>query len=304
MPGSDGPSDPGGVSLPPVTTLLAQLSDVHVVCEGHDDGGPTGGAESLAAAVAEIIGMSSPPDAVLLTGDLTDHGSVAEYERLRSLLAPLPMPVVLVAGNHDRPEHLWQVFGRPPGAVEVGGRLHQARTVGEVRVIGLDSSMPQCEEGEVTDLDTAWLDEALSASEAPTTVMVHHPPFRTGIWWMDAIGLRGGPLLEDVVRRHPQVGRVLSGHVHRLISTQWGPTGLYVAPSQVRQTMLDLAPFHAPTVTAEAPQIVLHQWTGDSWLTHTRDCVLPATVSLREAVPGWPEFEDRLRDAFERGAPL
>jgi 3',5'-cyclic AMP phosphodiesterase CpdA len=285
-------------------TILAQLSDMHVVREPSIDGGPTGGAENLAVAVDAIQRMSTPPDAVVLTGDLTDHGTVEEYELLRSVLAPLTMPVMVIPGNHDVPQHLWEVLGWPRGAAEVGGRVHHVREVGDVRVVGLDSSRPDRTDGEVTEDDAAWLDRVLAGSSAPTAVLVHHPPFRTGIWWMDAIGLTGAGLLEQVVRRHPHVGRVLSGHVHRLISTQWGPTGLYVAPSQVRQTMLDLEPFHAPTVTAEAPQVVLHVWTGTGWVTHTRDCLLPDRVNLREAVPGWHEFEDRLRDAFDRGAPL
>lgn len=285
-------------------TILAQLSDMHVVCEPSADGGPTGGVESLAVAVAAIRQMSTPPSAVLLTGDLTDHGTVEEYELLRSVLAPLSMPVVAIPGNHDVPERLWKVLGPPEGAAEVAGRVHSVHELGGVRVVGLDSCRPDRTDGELTDDDAAWLDRVLAQSTMPTAVLVHHPPFRTGIWWMDAIGLTGAGRLEEVVRSHPHVGRVLSGHVHRLISTQWGPTGVYVAPSQVRQTMLDLTPFHAPSVTAEAPQLMLHVWTGGSWVTHTRDCSLADTLNLREAVPGWLEFENGLREAFDRGAPL
>jgi len=38
---------------------------------------------------------------VLATGDLTDSGRAEEYAHLRELLAPLPMTVYFIPGNHD-----------------------------------------------------------------------------------------------------------------------------------------------------------------------------------------------------------
>ena len=56
------------------------------------------------------------PDAVLVSGDLAEHGTAAEYERVRELLAPLPMPVHVLPGNHDDRDVMranWAVR-RPP----------------------------------------------------------------------------------------------------------------------------------------------------------------------------------------------
>jgi hypothetical protein len=54
---------------------------------------------------------------------------------------------------------------------------------------------------------------------------MHHPPFRTMIGHMDEIGLRDPDgALAAVVARHPQVRRVICGHLHRLIQAPWANT--------------------------------------------------------------------------------
>ena len=77
--------------------ILAQLSDPHVLVGP----GGRGSAASLAAGVAAVLALRPRPDAVLVSGDLADTASAAEYERVRELLAPLPMPVHVLPGNHD-----------------------------------------------------------------------------------------------------------------------------------------------------------------------------------------------------------
>ena len=96
-----------------------------------------------------------------------------------------------------------------------------------------------------------WLDATLSAApHAPTLVMMHHPPFDTGIWWMDRSDIRGADDFERVVRRHPQVRRVIAGHIHRSIQIARGETVVSVAPSTAHQVGLELTPEAAPILNA------------------------------------------------------
>ena len=48
-----------------------------------------------------------------------------------------------------------------------------------------------------TDSDGVWLDTELSTlPDAPTVLAIHQPPFETGIWWMDCVGLKGSETFE------------------------------------------------------------------------------------------------------------
>src|SRR6188472_299644 len=88
---------------------LAQLSDPHI-------GAEWGGGDPVArleAAVESIRSMRPEPDALLVSGDLTDNAEDAEYERVRELLAPLEAPVYVLPGNHDDRAALHRHFGVP-----------------------------------------------------------------------------------------------------------------------------------------------------------------------------------------------
>jgi len=250
-----------------MVTLIAQLSDVHV-------GGPhAGSGERLSAAVDEINRMTRQPDLVLLTGDVTHNASASEWAECKDRLKPLVAPWAAIPGNHDR------------GIAELAG--HRTLDVGPLRLVLLDTSSD-----EFTTEDAAWLDQTLAAeADAPTVVAVHQPPFETGIWWMDCIGLRGAERFEAVVRRHGQVLKVLSGHVHRAIQTNWGACSLWVCPSTSVAIAIDLDPAHAPAQSAEPAMFGLHAYTGSGFVSH----LVPIGEQARRTPIDDPEFVDWVR---------
>ena len=71
------------------------------------------------------IRLEPPPDVIVITGDLVDKGDPAEYDHLRSLLAPLAMPYFVIPGNHDAREELRAAFIRD-GYLPRGGFLQYA----------------------------------------------------------------------------------------------------------------------------------------------------------------------------------
>jgi 3',5'-cyclic AMP phosphodiesterase CpdA len=90
--------------------IVIQLSDPHIVAPGELLYGRVDTAEFLARSVAEINRLDPLPDVAVVTGDLVDHGDPAEYEHLRTLMAPLAMPVFVIPGNHDAREPLRAAF--------------------------------------------------------------------------------------------------------------------------------------------------------------------------------------------------
>ena len=60
---------------------------------------------------------------------------------------------------------------------------------------------------------------------------MHHPPFVVGLPAMDAMGLDGKEAFADVIRGHPQVERIVCGHVHRAITRRFAGTVASSCPS-------------------------------------------------------------------------
>jgi 3',5'-cyclic-AMP phosphodiesterase len=251
--------------------LLAQVTDMHVKAGGKASYRVVDTEGSLARCVGHLMSMPQRPDAVILTGDLTDFGRVDEYANLRRLLAPLPMPVFLMAGNHDAPDQLCAAFPEHSYLRQHRGTLDYVIDDYPLRIVALDSTVPHESGGMLRDAQLAWLDATLArAPEKPTIVAVHHPPFWTGIGHMDAMALANPHALEAVIARHPQVERVIAGHLHRAIVTRFGGTIASTCPSPAHQVALDLADDAPSRFVLEPPAFQLHLWTeGRSLLTHT-----------------------------------
>lgn len=259
----------------PGRRLVAQLSDPHIVEPGRlgPDGVDT--AAGLAAAVTTLRTLDPAPELLLCTGDLVNDGRDAQYAHLRELLAPVPCPVRLLCGNHDDPDGLRRAF---PDHLELGTDGPCDYVVDELdplRIVALDTRVPGQPSGQLTGGQLRWLDDALTRDgDRPTIVALHHPPFPTGIGHMDAMGLDPGAAdgLAAIVRRHPQVELVVSGHLHRSITRRFAGTVASTVPSTGQAIALDLAPgIVTGGWSEEPPAIALHLWrAGAGVVTHLR----------------------------------
>ena len=243
--------------------LLAQVSDPHVVEAGQSLFGRIDTEAFLVAAIATIESLDPRPDLVLFTGDLVNEGRVEQYRNLRRLLASLSVPVRLMCGNHDDPDHLREVF---PDHAYLGtsGSTDFVVDLPPLRVVALDTHVAGIPGGDLTAGQLAWLDDRLGeATDQPCVVALHHPPFATGIGHMDEMGLAPAAIagLAEVVARHPDVERVVCGHLHRSITRRFAGTVAMTVPSCAHAVALDLRE-GTPTGASdfEPPAIALHQW--------------------------------------------
>mgnify|MGYP003343401379 CR=1 FL=1 len=174
---------------------------------------------------------------IIATGDLTDCGLPEEYKALRDILSPLSMPVYLVPGNHDRRAEMRAEFSRDGYLTGNDGFLHYVVEGHPLRLIGLDTVVPGAGHGEMDAARLSWLERRLGEKpDAPTMIFMPPPPFRTGLIDMDNINCRGGEAMAAVVKRFPNVQRVVCGHHHRPVTTRWAGTIGSVSPSTALMT--------------------------------------------------------------------
>ncbi len=241
---------------------IAQVTDLHVVAKGRLCYRKVPTNEQLAQAIAHINNLQPLPDVVIASGDLTDHGRPEEYEQLREILARLKPPVFVIPGNHDRRDILMEAFADlsympRPGSAFVNYAIDDY----PIRLVALDTSVAGHHHGEMCEERLRWLDSALGERpDSPTLIFMHHPPFRTGVQWMDASGLHGSRRMESIVSRHPQVVRVACGHIHRAIHLGWAGTIASTSPSTCHQVALDLNGGDGFEFIMEPRAIQLHVW--------------------------------------------
>lgn len=228
-------------------TLIAHVSDTHL------DGTPRT-AERVARVVEHLAGLHRPVDAVLLTGDLADHGLPEEYAGLR-VFERLGVPLLHLPGNHDRREAF----------VAAGlGPLNRAERVGDALFALLDSTIPERDDGLIEDAALEWLDGALAGGE-PAFVCFHHPPVEIGHEMADTIRQFGEERLAAVLRRHPNVVAVLCGHYHAASVSTFAGVPVHVAPAVVSRLYL---PWERPMdVDLDGPPAILYHSFVEGRLT-------------------------------------
>jgi len=263
--------------------LIAQITDCHIVEAGELLNDRVDTATMLSEAVAHINHMAPRPDVVVATGDLVNTGTPAEYAVLAPIVSKLDVPLLVIPGNHDDRTLLRDTFNSQLPAGGPTDRIDYVVDTWPLRLVGLDTTIPGDNSGLFSADQMMWLDEALGAKpDRPTLIFQHHPPFVTGIAWMDAVGLAGRELEAELLARHPQVCGVVCGHIHRNIHTTIAHTAVSTSPSTGAQVALALdgTPYE---YVDELGVVTIHQWSAELGLvSHVSHVGLP-----QRWLPAW-----------------
>lgn len=249
----------------PSPFLIVQISDPHIGAD-WGNGDPVA---MLSAAVESVRALETKPDAVLISGDLADHAADAEYEQLQRLLAPLDAPLYVLPGNHDDRNALHRHFGVPGSR---GEPVQYAADLGSLRLVVIDSTRPGEDRGELDPTRLSWLEATLNAApKTPTLLAMHHAPLLTGMAELDEVGLPVSDrrALGAVIERHPQILRIVAGHVHQTIAAALGGRAILAVPSTYVQARLSLGSREIE-LTAEHPGFAVHMLLDGELISHVQ----------------------------------
>ncbi|MEV5601483.1 metallophosphoesterase [Streptomyces sp. NPDC052299] len=203
-------------------TLLAQISDLHLDGSTRATGRATRVMDYLRA-------LPHPVDALLVTGDIADHGAEAEYEEAARILAA-PFPVLTCPGNHDaRPAYRKALLGEAPD----DGPVNRAHHIAGTAVLMCDATIPGRDEGRLDAETLAWIDATLTAlpQDAPALIAFHQPPVELHHPLPDSGMLEQPEELADLLAAHPRVVAVLTGHAHTAAASAFAGRPLIVGPA-------------------------------------------------------------------------
>jgi 3',5'-cyclic AMP phosphodiesterase CpdA len=147
------------------------------------------------------------PDIVVITGDLTENGFLAEYDGVKSFIDRIECKnKVLVPGNHDSKNAGYLHFE------DIFENRFSSQSFRNVTIIGADSSQPDLDEGHIGRENYGWINDAFSGKDFKVFAIHHHlipVPLagRENMVLVDA-----GDVLELLNRC--KVNLVLCGHCH------------------------------------------------------------------------------------------
>jgi Icc protein len=249
--------------------LIAQLSDPHVCRLGHLYKGVSDSNRKLQDAIDHLHNLDCRADLVLLTGDLVDEGHPDEYAMALELLSQLKIGYLLIPGNHDNREELRTAFSSHT-YLPRRGPLHYCINDHAVRIIALDTCTPGLHHGEIDALGLKWLEETLCEdTSVPTLLLMHHPPFVSGIPYLDQVRYIDDAGLGAVLSSFTNIEAILCGHVHRPVIRRWAGTIVIACPSTTTEIALQLRADAEPRSFLGPSACMLHLWSPtDGLVSH------------------------------------
>lgn len=220
-------------SAPPVvadlasdsSVLLVQLSDSHLFAAADGKLLGMNTHDSLQRVIERVLDEQPQIDLILASGDLSQDGSLASYQRFRQLHEQIPAPARWFAGNHD-------ALPAMHTACAGSDLLQPIVDLGNWRIILLDTSIPGAVPGYCSAEQLALLEQALqTAGERHVLVSFHHHPVSIGCRWMEPIGIRNPEALFAVIDRYAQVRALLWGHIHQEFDQLRNGVRLLASPS-------------------------------------------------------------------------
>ncbi len=221
---------------------IAHISDTHLLAGGKLQYGVVDTVQHLQMALDRLSRIDPVPQAIVLTGDLADRGEPEAYAQLRSMIEPaaaaMGAQVVWCMGNHDdRTAYARSLFGADPTA-DVMDRVYE---VDGLRIVALDTSVPNYHHGEITDEQHDWLASVL-AEPAPlgTILAMHHPPIAIPMLPAAAIIELDGQDRLATALAGTDVRMILGGHFH--YSSYGTFAGIPVSVASATCYISDIAP--------------------------------------------------------------
>lgn len=242
--------------------LIAHLSDFHLFASAPETAMVRLDVEQACRkVVADITAFEPKIDLCLITGDLTDGGSTADYELFLDVISPIRAPVLVVPGNHDRRGPLRQAFNarlpfRPADTLD-----YELRFPG-LRVLALDTLIEGRPHGQLSAGQLDWLADRLATrTDELTLIIMHHPAFPAGIPSLDRMALvEGRDRFGEIVAAYRGPLRLHAGHIHRPYHTLWQGACCFVGGSPAFQQRLLLDPTAPePGAVDEPYAYFLHQ---------------------------------------------
>jgi 3',5'-cyclic AMP phosphodiesterase CpdA len=193
---------------------IVQLSDIHIGSYFNQD---------VFDIVVDEVNNQLKPDAIIITGDLTDEGLLFQFERAHTQISRFNCSnIIVLPGNHDYRHTGYLLFKKFfPSSTQI------YEFNDSVAVLTVGTARPDRDEGEVGYRQSLWVENTLSryANKLKVIAMHHHLIGIPDTGTDKIVILDAGDTLRAFLQSG--VNLVLCGHKHR--PWVWKLGGLEIA---------------------------------------------------------------------------
>lgn len=227
-----------GVKLSTKNQVILQITDLHLFADPEQRLLGVNTDDSFNAVVDLALRQHPDPEAILLTGDLSQDETVQAYERIAEKLKDFHCPKYWIPGNHDDTHYIDQVFSQH--------RILPQRHIifDKWQFILLDSKKLNAVEGQLDSDQFELIRNSLGEyPQHHTMIFLHHHPLPVGSRWLDNLMLTNADEFWETIEPFHHIKAVICGHVHQEHEAKRGDIMFYSTPSTCFQFKRNSTPF-------------------------------------------------------------
>ncbi len=238
---------------------IVQASDLHICQDGKFAYEVSDTLKGLKNFIRHIKKFTFPIDLLIISGDLSDDGTISSYEIIKENLSKLKIPYYIIPGNHDNKKNMATVFYDHKYLNNyIDNRIFHSFIIDNIKIILLDSVSTGEPHGSLTDGILEALKIELEKS-LNSLVFLHQPPFPSGIGFMDNQPYLNREKLLKILNKAENLLLVGCGHIHRAMFSRKGGVNFSLAPSTAMQLDLDLNDIAPGDFVLETPGYLIHR---------------------------------------------
>lgn len=205
---------------------ILQITDLHILAQPGQTLLGVDTEESFREILRRAVMDQDDVSLVLLTGDLAQDPEPSTYTRLLAWLRETAWDYAFIPGNHDDLKLMISCLSSD----KAGYRPHIL--LDHWQIICLDSSVGGSPSGFLAGEQIRHMEQCLlDYPQHHTLITLHHHPIPAGSSWLDTMVLGNRDEFLAVIRRHPLVKVVLTGHVHQLMDVSHDGVRYLATPS-------------------------------------------------------------------------
>jgi Icc protein len=184
--------------------------------------------DSYIEVLSNIKQSNWKPDALIVTGDISNDGSIESYKNAFNEFISLKIPILCIPGNHDCKKNLITCLSQNTTCT--------LQIISNWVFIGLDTSLKTNPSGFLNSNELSKLKTRIQEHYKKNIIIcLHHQPVLLNSKWIDEIGLKNKKEFFEVIKKYKNIKGIFFGHIHQEFNSNLNNIGIYGTPSTCRQ---------------------------------------------------------------------
>tara|TARA_B100001559_G_scaffold41473_1_gene30752 strand:- start:372 stop:1130 length:759 start_codon:yes stop_codon:yes gene_type:complete len=184
--------------------------------------------DSYIEVLSNIKQSNWKPDALIVTGDISNDGSIESYKNAFNEFTSLKIPILCIPGNHDCKKNLITCLPQNTSCT--------LQIISNWVFIGLDTSLKENPSGFLNSNELSKLKTRIKEHYKKNIIIcLHHQPVLISSKWIDEIGLENKEEFFEMIEEYKNIKGMFFGHIHQEFNSNLNNIGIYGTPSTCRQ---------------------------------------------------------------------